>query len=68
MAVVEIYKTICSGRNTESLIESMCFYMKVSRFHVFSNYSQVRMFCNDNRLKLVPEPTRSGFSLVVICS
>ena len=32
-------------RKTENLIESACFYLKISRFHMFCLYfSQVRMF------------------------
>ena len=62
---VEIQKTLCGGRNTDNLIESTCFYLKISGVHVFcSKFSQVRMFCNDDRSKLVPGFTRNGFSQV----
>ena len=71
---VEIPKTLCGGRKTENLIESTCFYLKISRVHVFNlkisrvnvfclNFSRSCMFCDDNHSKLVPESTRPrGFS------
>ena len=53
---VEIQKTLCGGRNTENLIESTRFYLKISQVHMFcSNFSRVCMFCDDNRSKSVPE-------------
>ena len=60
---VEIQKTLCEGRNIDNLIKSMCFYLKYSRFHVFClNFSQARIFCDDNRSTLVPGSTQSrGF-------
>ena len=59
---VKIQKTIYGVRNTENLTKSTCFYLKSSQVHVFcSNFSQVCMFCDDNRLELVPGSTRSGF-------
>ena len=36
---VAIQKTLCGGRNTDNLIESTCFYLKISRVH---------MFCDDD--------------------
>ena len=46
---VKIQKSLCGGRKTENLIESTCFYLKISRFHVFcSIFSRVHMFYNDN--------------------
>ena len=58
---VGIQKTRCGGINTDNLIESTFFYLKVSWFHVFcSNFSQLCMFCHDDRLKLVLESTRPG--------
>ena len=32
---VEIQKMLCEGRNTDNLIESICFYLKISRVHMF---------------------------------
>ena len=32
-----------------------------------SDFSQICMFCNDDRSKLVPESTHSGVSWVVHC-
>ena len=60
---VEIQKTLCGDRNTENLIESTCFYLKISRVHVFcSNFSRIRMFCDDDHSRLVQESTRpEGF-------
>ena len=50
---VEIQKKILRVLNTDNLI--------ISLVHVFcSNFSQVRMFCDDNHLKLVPEYTHFG--------
>ena len=58
---VEIQNSLCGGRKKENLIEFKCIYLKISRVHVFlSNFSRFHMFCNDNRLKLVPESTRTG--------
>ena len=60
---VEIKKTHCGVRNIENLIESKYFYLNISRVQViFSKFCRVRMFCDDDRLKLVPESTRSGVS------
>ena len=60
---VKIQKTLCGGRSTENLIESTCFYLKISRVHVFcSNFSQVCMFCVGDCSKLAPESTQArGF-------
>ena len=56
-----IKKTLCGGINIESLIESTCIYLKISQFHGFClDLSQVRMFYNDGRSKLVPGSTQSG--------
>ena len=53
---VEIKKSLCGGRKTDSLINSTYFYLKISQVHVFcSNSNRVGMFYNDNHLKLVPE-------------
>ena len=30
-----VQKLLCGGRKTENLIEPMCFYLKISRVHVF---------------------------------
>ena len=39
----------------------MCFYLKIIRVYIFcSIYSWVRMFCDDDRSKLVPESTQPG--------
>ena len=58
---VEIQKSLCGGRKTENLIKSTCFYLKISRVHVFfSKFSQVYMFCNGDCLKLLLEPNRTG--------
>ena len=58
---VEIQKTRCGGRNTDNLIESTCFYLKMSLSHIFfSNFSRVCIFCNADNSKLVPESTQSG--------
>ena len=32
---VDIQKTLSGGRNTDNLIKSTCFYLKISRVHVF---------------------------------
>ena len=61
---VEIQKTLYGGRKKENLIKSRCFYLKISWFHVFySDFSQVRIFCDDYHSKLVPESTRPGIFL-----
>ena len=61
---VEIKKTLCGGRNTDNLINYTCFYVKIGQVHVFcSNFSQVCMFCDDNRSKLVPGSTKPGGAL-----
>ena len=58
---VEIQKLLCGGKKTENLIESTCFDLKNSQVYVFcSNFSQVRMFCDDDHSKLVPESTQPG--------
>ena len=42
-------ETLCGGKNTEDLIESKCFYLKISQVHVScSNFGQVHMFCDEN--------------------
>ena len=54
------------GRNIESLIYSLCFCLKISRVYVFCLVcSQVRMLCDEDHSKLVPESTYSGVSCVV---
>ena len=59
---VGIQKTLCGGRKLEILIKSTFFYLQFNRFHVFSlNVSQVRMVCNDDSSKLVPESMQPGF-------
>ena len=59
----EIHKALCVDINTNNLIEFTYFYVNLSRVHVcFSNFSRVRMFCDEDRLELVPESTRSGVS------
>ena len=59
--MVEIQHFLCGGRKTDNLIESTSFYLKISQFHVLHlNFSQVRVFCNDNRSKLVQESTQPG--------
>ena len=59
--VVEIQKALYGGRKIDDLNESMCFYLKISRVHMFcSNFSQVRMFYDDNHSKLVPEYRQPG--------
>ena len=61
-------------RQTYNLIESTCFYLnvsrsmclylKISRVHFFgSNFSQVRMFCDDDCSTLVLESTQPGVFL-----
>ena len=46
---VEIQKSLCGVIKIDILIESKCFYLKISRVHVFClNFSQVCMFCNDD--------------------
>ena len=56
MVEVEIQKTLCGGVNTESLIDSTCFYLKISWVHVFFfNFSWFRMFCDEYNYKLVPD-------------
>ena len=57
---VEIQKTLCwGGRKTKNFVEPTYFNLKISRVHVFcSNFSRVRMFCDDDRSNLVPESTR----------
>ena len=63
---VEIQKTLCGGRKTENLIESTCFYLKISRVHVFcSNFSRVRMFCDDDHSKLVGGSLRRTPNLIL---
>ena len=55
-AAVEIQNMLRGGRNTENLIKSTCFYLKISRVHEFClNFSRVHMFCDDDCSKLVPE-------------
>ena len=57
--VVEIYSTLCGGINKENLIEATCFYLKMILFHMFcSSFSGVRMFCDEDRSKLVTESTQ----------
>ena len=51
-----------------NLIESTWFYLKIIRVPMFcSNFSQVRMFCDDDISKLVPESTNYGVFWVVQC-
>ena len=58
---VEIQKTLCGGRNTENLIKSTCFYLKNSQVDMFClNFSQLHIFCDNNRSKLVLVSTHSG--------
>ena len=58
---VGIHNALCVSRNTDNLMESTYFYLKVSRVNVFSsNFSQVCMFCDDNRSKLVPAYMQPG--------
>ena len=58
---VEIQKSLCGGRKIENLIESTCFHLKICQVHVFcSNFSRVRMFCDDDHLKLIPEYMQPG--------
>ena len=65
--VVEIQKTLCGGINTYNLMGSVCFYLKTIRVHLlWSNFSQFRMFCDDNRSKLVPEYTNMVFTCFYI--
>ena len=48
-------KSLCLGRKKENLIEPKCFYLKISRVHVFClNFSWVYMFCDGNCFKWVP--------------
>ena len=66
---VGIQKTLCVGRNAENLMESKCFYLKVSRVNVFSsNFSQVCMFCDDGSFEVSTRvyATR-GFSQLKDC-
>ena len=59
--MVKIQKTLCGVIKTENLIKSTCFYPKTSRVHVFcSNFSRVRIFCDEDHLKVVPESNRPG--------
>ena len=68
MVVLKIYKTLCGSINIESLIKSRCFNIKSSQFHVFfSNFSRVRLFCDDDCLKLVPESMCSRVYCVIKC-
>ena len=46
-----IQKTLYGGRNTDNLIESTWFYLKINWVHVF---------CDNDRSKLVPESTWPG--------
>ena len=32
---VEIQESLCEGIETDNLIESACFYLKISRVHMF---------------------------------
>ena len=58
---VGIQKMLCVGRNAENIIKPTYFYLKVSRVNVSSsNFSQVCMFCDADRSKLVPESMRPG--------
>ena len=56
--MVEIYKTLCGGINKENLIDSACFYLKITLSHVFClNFRQVCLFFDDDRSNLVLEST-----------
>ena len=58
---VEIQKSLCGSIKTDNLIESTCFHLKSSPFHVFSsNFSRGHVFCDDNDSTLIPESTRPG--------
>ena len=58
---VEIQKTLCGGRKTENLIESMCFYLKISGVRVFClDLSRFHMLCGENNSKLVLESMQPG--------
>ena len=60
-AALEINNLLYGDIKTYNLIKSTCFYLKISRVQVFcSKFSQVRMFCDGNRSKLVPEYTCPG--------
>ena len=58
---VGMQKTLLGGINADNLIESTCFYLKVSQVHVFcSNFGRFRMFCSGDRSKVVSEFTQLG--------
>ena len=50
--------------NTDDLIKSTFFIIKMVESMCFSKFSRVRMFCSYDRSKLVPESTGSGFHKV----
>ena len=51
--------------NIDNLIDTTCFNLKIGRVHMIcSNFIWVRMFCNENCLKLVTEWFSSYFRLV----
>ena len=62
MAAVEIFNALCCVWNIDILKDSTFLYKNLSSPHDFSNFSQVCMFCDDNRLKLVAESTCSEVS------
>ena len=49
IVVIGIQKTLCGDINSDSLFVSTFLNLKVSQVHVFcSNFSQVRIFFNDD--------------------
>ena len=61
---VEIHKALCGGKNKDNLIESSCFIKYGPSLYIYSDFSQVSMFCNSNHSKLVLECTYYGVSEV----
>ena len=62
--VVKIQRSLCGGTNIDNLFEFTGFLSKqllIQRFYL--NFSQVRIFCNDDHSKLVPESTQPEFFL-----
>ena len=55
MVVVEIQKTLCGRRNIEILIKFTCFDLKFIQAHILSEFSQVRIFCDNDLSKLASE-------------
>ena len=64
---LEIQKSLYGDKKIENLINSTCFYPRVSWVHVFcSKFSRVHMFFHDTHSKLVPESMQPGVFWVEI--